>query len=69
MKPFMWIETGRAREEACISARIRNASRKQEKAEHFSEIIREKFKMEITDAAFDEASAFVKEVVNGEEGI
>ena len=42
---------------------------KARKSRAFQRNYKREIKMEITDAAFDEASAFVKEVVNGEEGI
>ena len=42
---------------------------KARKSRAFQRNYKREIKKEITDAAFDEASAFVKEVVNGEEGI
>lgn len=42
---------------------------KARKSRAFQRNYKREIKMEITDAAFDEANAFVKEVVNGEEGI
>lgn len=42
---------------------------KARKSRAFQRNYKREIKTEITDAAFDEANAFVKEVVNGEEGI
>ena len=61
--------SGRAKGRGVYLCKNPECIEKARKSRAFQRNYKREIKMEITDAAFDEASAFVKEVVNGEEGI